>query len=65
MSDPVHSADIEAKGYNAQVENVLEPDEKAAAANMKADAVEAENAEHRLGVIDAVKAYPMATLWAL
>jgi len=64
MSDPVHSADLEAKGHNTQVENVLEPDEKAAAANIKADAIEAENAEHALGVIDAVKAYPMATLWA-
>lgn len=64
MSDPVSSSDIEAKGHNTQVENVLEPDEKAAAANMKADAIEAENAEHALGVVDAVKAYPMATLWA-
>jgi SP family general alpha glucoside:H+ symporter-like MFS transporter len=64
MSDPIHSPDLEGKGHNAQVENVIEPDEKAAAANMKADAIEAENAEHALGVIDAVKAYPMATLWA-
>jgi len=62
MSDPI--SDLEGKGHNAQVENVLEPDEKAAAANMKADAIEAENAEHALGVIDAAKAYPMATLWA-
>jgi SP family general alpha glucoside:H+ symporter-like MFS transporter len=65
MSDPIQSPDLEGKGHNAQVEHVLEPDEKAAAANMKADAIEAENAEHALGVIDAVKAYPMATLWAL
>ena len=39
-------------------------DEKAAAAQNKAAAVEAENAEHSMGVIEAVKAYPMATLWA-
>ncbi|KAH7320591.1 general substrate transporter [Stachybotrys elegans] len=30
----------------------------------KAGAIEAENAEHNMGVIEAVKAYPMATLWA-
>jgi SP family general alpha glucoside:H+ symporter-like MFS transporter len=65
MSDPIQSPDLEGKGHNTQVENVIEPDEKAAAANMKADAIEAENAEHALGVIDAVKAYPMATMWAL
>ena len=65
MSDPIQSSDLEGKGHQAQVEHVIEPDEKAAAANMKADAIEAENAEHALGVIAAVKAYPMATLWAL
>jgi SP family general alpha glucoside:H+ symporter-like MFS transporter len=64
MSDPIQSSDLEGKGHHAQVEHVIEPDEKAAAANMKADAIEAENAEHALGVVDAVKAYPMATLWA-
>ena len=64
MSDPIHSPDLEGKGHHTQVENVIEPDEKAAAANMKADAIEAENAEHALGVIAAVKAYPMATLCA-
>ena len=32
--------------------------------DFKLDAIEAEKAEHNMGVIDAVKAYPMATFWA-
>ncbi|KAI0405403.1 general substrate transporter [Xylaria palmicola] len=39
-------------------------DAKAQVADYKADAVEAENAEHNMGVLEAVKAYPMATFWA-
>ena len=39
-------------------------DEKAKASDYKADAVEAENAEHNMGVLEAVKAYPMASFWA-
>ncbi|KAH9883761.1 alpha-glucosides permease MPH2/3 [Xylariomycetidae sp. FL2044] len=39
-------------------------DEKAVVADYKTDAIEAENAEHNMGVIEAVKAYPMATFWA-
>lgn len=39
-------------------------DEKAAAAAYKADAIEAENAEHNMTVLEAVKEYPMATFWA-
>ncbi|KAL1296497.1 hypothetical protein AAFC00_000009 [Neodothiora populina] len=38
--------------------------EKSSAAEMKADAIEAENAEHNMTVIEAVKAYPMASFWA-
>lgn len=34
------------------------------AADFKADAIEAENAEHNMTVIEAVKEYPMATFWA-
>jgi SP family general alpha glucoside:H+ symporter-like MFS transporter len=30
----------------------------------KAGAIEAENAEHDMGVLEAVRAYPMASLWA-
>ncbi|GAB7346002.1 hypothetical protein MBLNU457_4776t1 [Dothideomycetes sp. NU457] len=39
-------------------------DEKAKVADYKADAIEAENEEHNMGVLDAVKAYPMASFWA-
>lgn len=58
------NADLETKGHQTQVEDVYDSDEKARYADMKADAVEAENAEHRLGVISAVKGYPMAATWA-
>jgi len=58
------NADVETKAHQAQVEDVYESDEKTRYADMKADAVEAENAEHRLGVLEAVRAYPMAATWA-
>ena len=68
MSGPADSkglsADMETKGHQAQVEHVYDADEKAAAADRKADAIEAENAEHKLGVIAAVRGYPMAATWA-
>ncbi|KAF2752783.1 general substrate transporter [Pseudovirgaria hyperparasitica] len=38
--------------------------EKAQVADYKADAIEAENAEHDMTVMQAVKAYPMASFWA-
>ncbi|KAK5676317.1 hypothetical protein LTS10_011129 [Elasticomyces elasticus] len=38
--------------------------EKAEMADFKADAILAENAEHNMGVIQAIKAYPMASFWA-
>ena len=38
--------------------------EKAGVADFKADAIEAENAEHNMTVLEAVKAYPMASFWA-
>jgi len=54
---------ITEKGVSAQVEDTT-MDEKALKAHNKAAAVEAENAEHDMGVLDAVKAYPMAATWA-
>ena len=48
----------------SQVEDASNLDEKAQIAQYKAAAVEAENAEHNMGVLEAVKAYPMAALWA-
>lgn len=38
--------------------------EKAVVSEFKADAIEAENAEHNMTVLQAVKAYPMASFWA-
>ena len=37
---------------------------KADIADYKADAILAENAEHDMTVLQAVKAYPMASFWA-
>lgn len=39
--------------------------DKAPVSDFKADAIEAENAEHNMTVLQAVKAYPMASFWAL
>lgn len=39
--------------------------EKASVADYKADAIEAENAEHNMTVLQAVRAYPMASFWAV
>jgi SP family general alpha glucoside:H+ symporter-like MFS transporter len=48
----------------SHVDDSANLDEKAQAAMYKAAAVEAENAEHNMGVLQAVKEYPMAALWA-
>jgi hypothetical protein len=58
------NADLETKGHQTQVEHAYDVDEKSRYADMKADAVEAENAEHALGVISAIRGYPMAATWA-
>ncbi|KAK1979031.1 alpha glucoside transporter [Colletotrichum cereale] len=52
------------ESYTADVNHVSEVDEKAKIAGFKADAIEAEQAEHNMGVLEAVKLYPMASLWA-
>jgi SP family general alpha glucoside:H+ symporter-like MFS transporter len=59
---PYGDAPITEKGIS-QVEDTSYDDKANSAAN-KAAAIEAENAEHALGVIDTVKAYPMAATWA-
>lgn len=38
--------------------------EKAAPSDFKADAIEAENLEHNMTVLEAVRAYPAASFWA-
>ena len=74
MSDPVEHKPLESKGGDiglehvekavSQIDDTPNLDEKAQAAAYKAAAVEAENAEHDMGVLQAVQNYPMAALWA-
>jgi SP family general alpha glucoside:H+ symporter-like MFS transporter len=69
MSNPVESkspgGDLEeVEAQPAQIDHTADLDEKAALAAYKPDAIEAENAEHRMGVLEAVRLYPMATFWA-
>jgi hypothetical protein len=57
--------DLEQKHHHAQeVEHDEVYSEKTAAAENKAGAIEAENIEHNMTVLEAVKAYPMASFWA-
>ncbi|KAI1347561.1 sugar transporter [Xylaria sp. FL0043] len=58
------NSDVKAETGVSQHEHAFDLDEKAQIADYKADAVEAENAEHNMTVLEAVKAYPMATFWA-
>jgi hypothetical protein len=51
-------------GHAQEVEHQDVYAEKALVADYKADAIEAENAEHNMTVLQAVKAYPMASFWA-
>jgi hypothetical protein len=69
MSNPVDSKsygdapEVEAAEAVSQ-EHGYDLDEKAKISDYKADAVEAENAEHNMGVLEAVREYPMASFWA-
>ncbi|KAK3684455.1 hypothetical protein LTR37_020263 [Vermiconidia calcicola] len=57
--------DTEFKGHHAQeVEHDAVYAEKAGVPDYKAEAIEAENAEFNMTVLEAVKAYPMASFWA-
>jgi SP family general alpha glucoside:H+ symporter-like MFS transporter len=58
-----YSDSPEVESY-AHVDHAYDLDKDAKAADYKADAVEAENAEHNMGVLEAVRAYPMASFWA-
>ena len=55
---------IEPEAGFSQVDHAYDLDETAKAADYKADAVAAENAEHNMTVLEAVRAYPMASFWA-
>lgn len=54
----------EVEAARTSINHDFDLDEKATAAEYKADAIEAENAEYAMGVWEAVKAYPMASFWA-
>jgi MFS transporter, SP family, general alpha glucoside:H+ symporter len=54
VDDEKHDAQRNASVYSEQVK----------VSDFKADAIEAENAEHNMTVLQAVRAYPMATFWA-
>lgn len=64
MSNVDPESHVTSKGPDAHIEHAYDLDEKAKASDFKADAIEAEQAEHRLGVLEAVRAYPMASMWA-
>ncbi|KAL9085995.1 MAG: hypothetical protein Q9165_007357 [Trypethelium subeluteriae] len=67
MSYPVDSKSdggLQKVEVEGQMEHGYELDEKAHIADYKADAIEAENAEHTMTVLQAVRAYPMASFWA-
>ena len=70
MSDPKDSKydntapEVEAVGTFSQGEHAYNLDEKAKFSDYKADAIEAENSEHNMTVLEAVRAYPMASFWA-
>jgi SP family general alpha glucoside:H+ symporter-like MFS transporter len=65
MSNPSDSKpQVEPEAGFSQVDHAYDLDEKAKAADYKADAVAAENAEHNMTVMEAVRAYPMASFWA-
>jgi SP family general alpha glucoside:H+ symporter-like MFS transporter len=59
-----YGSDAYAEKGISQVEDASYVDGQKEAAMNKAAAVEAENVEHNMGVLDAVKAYPMAAFWA-
>lgn len=48
----------------AEHEHTAAFETKADVADYKADAIAAENAEHNMTVLQAVRAYPMASFWA-
>jgi len=69
MSLPVDSKSpggdlAEIEGHHAHVDHSADLDEKAKLAAYKPGAIEAENAELNMKVLEAVRLYPMATFWA-
>lgn len=57
--------EVETKGHHAlEIEKPTAYAKDVDIAAFKADAIEAENVEHNMTVMQAVKAYPMASFWA-
>lgn len=59
-----YGGDVHVEKAISHVDDSVALDEKAQAAMFKTQAMDAETAEHDMGVVQAVKAYPMAALWA-
>lgn len=66
--DPVETksegVDLHIEKGMSPIDDVAALDEKALAAQYKLAAMDAETAEHDMGVLQAVRAYPMAAFWA-
>jgi hypothetical protein len=48
----------------SHIDHAVDLDEKAKLSAFRAGAMEAETTEHNMGVLEAVKLYPMAAFWA-
>jgi len=60
---PEIQADQVEHGYDEKI-HAADLDLGAKATDYRQDAMDAENEEHRMGVMEAVRAYPMASFWA-
>lgn len=54
----------EVEKHSSHIDHAADLDADAKLASFKADAIEAENAEQNMTVLQALKQYPMAALWA-
>ena len=65
VSTVTMASDLDHKAQLAlEIEQPSAYGEKAGVADYKADAIEAENAEYNMTVLQAMRAYPMASFWA-
>jgi SP family general alpha glucoside:H+ symporter-like MFS transporter len=68
MNKPVDSkspADLDkVEAQPSHIDHAVDLDEKAKLSAFRAGAMEAETTEHNMGVLEAVKLYPMAAFWA-
>lgn len=63
-SPPSDDQQVKAEETFSETDHANNLDEKTKVSDFKADAIEAENAEHNMGVLEAVQAYPAASFWA-